>query len=191
MTHRLLFLRKFLAHRTRIGAVWPSSRWVARAMTAGLLPGDRVVELGAGTGAVTAEIWLHAPGRVLAIERDPDFCELLGRRFPSLEVVRGDAVELARILAARGLPRADHILCGLPLPWVPAPERWRLLDAARRALVPGGTFRQLTYMPWLHARWYRQYFGRVRCRLVIANLPPCGVYVCETPRHPGRQASEV
>ena len=47
-----------------------------------------------------------------------------------------------------------------------------------RRLAPGGTFRQLTHMPWVYYSLYRGYFEEVRFQLVPLNLPPGGVYIC-------------
>src|SRR5690606_17594442 len=47
------FFLNWLQNPLTVGAVAPSGRELARLMTAGLAPGARVVELGAGTGTLT------------------------------------------------------------------------------------------------------------------------------------------
>ena len=184
-----LFLSKFFRHGTTVGAVAPSSRWLARKLVGDIdfARAEHVVELGAGTGAITAELLGRAGDRCrcVIVERDPDFCDCLRRRFPGAEVVEGDARELETLLAERGITRVDHVLCGLALPWFAREDRHRILDTARRRLTPEGSFRQLSYMPWLHTREYRRYFEKVRFRLVFRNLPPGGFYVCTSPRAEG------
>lgn len=62
---------------------------------AGLTPDSAVLEIGPGCGALTEEL-LRRAGRVVAIEKDERLHGLLARRFaghPSLELVRGDALE--------------------------------------------------------------------------------------------------
>ena len=56
-------------------------------------PGDIVVEIGPGLGALTAELIARA-GRVIAIEIDRDLAARLSERFPphALELVVGDAL---------------------------------------------------------------------------------------------------
>jgi 16S rRNA (adenine1518-N6/adenine1519-N6)-dimethyltransferase len=56
-------------------------------------PGDLVVEIGPGLGALTAELVARA-GRVVAIEIDRDLAARLAERFPphALELVVGDAL---------------------------------------------------------------------------------------------------
>lgn len=181
-----LFFTKFLKLRTVVGSIVPSSRWYARRLVAGIdfATAATIVELGAGTGPVTAELLRRAGPhcRILAIERDPDFCARLRQRFPTAEIVQDDAVRLEHLLTERGLARVDHVICGLALPWLPPEDRHTLLDAARRVLAPHGSFRQLTYMPWLHTRVYRRYFARVGTRLAPCNVPPAAYYLCREPR---------
>jgi phospholipid N-methyltransferase len=178
----LLFFSKFLRHGRDIASFVPSSIWLAREVVKDIDFGAAqcVVELGAGTGPITAQLLRLAPPtcRVVVIERDADFCARLRERFPAADVVQADALELERLLDARGIRQVDHFLCGLPLPSFPRENRDRMLAAARRRLKPDGTFRQLTHMPWVYYRLYRHYFAQVRFHLVMCNLPPAGFYTC-------------
>jgi len=181
-----LFLTKFFRHGTTIGAVAPSSSLLARKFVENIDFSRPccVVELGAGTGPITAEL-LHQAGptcRTVIVERDPDFCNCLRRRFPGADVAEADARDLEDLLNERKIETVDHVLCGLALPWFARADRHRILDTVRRRLAPEGSFRQLTYMPWLHAREYRRYFNKVGFRFVFRNLPPAGFYVCTAPR---------
>ena len=45
--------------------------------------------------------------------------------------------------------------------------------------APGGSFRQLTVMPWVYYPLYRRYFTDLKFRFVPLNLPPGGVYICQ------------
>jgi phospholipid N-methyltransferase len=143
-----------------------------------------VVELGAGTGPITAELLrLAGPAcRTVIVERDPDFCARLREKFPGADVAQADALDLDRILAERGIDRVDHFLCGLPLPSFALKARERVFGVVGRRLAPGGTFRQLTHMPWVYYRMYRRYFTDVRFHFVLRNLPPAGFYTCSGPR---------
>jgi phospholipid N-methyltransferase len=180
----LLFFLKFLRHGTAIASFVPSSSYLARAVVQGI-DFDRahcIVELGAGTGPITAELLRHAPSscRLLIVERDPDFCRRLRERFPGADVAEADAADLERLLDERGLGTVDHFLCGLPLPSFQPAGRDHVLEAVRRRLDPAGTFRQLTHVPWVYYRLYRRYFEEVQFRLVFRNLPPAGFYVCRS-----------
>jgi phospholipid N-methyltransferase len=112
------------------------------------------------------------------VERDADFCHRLRQRFPQADVVQADAVELESLLEHRRLVSLDHVISGLPLPSFPSHKRDRLLKVVARKLTPQGTFRQLTHMPLVYYRLYRQYFTEVEFRFVPCNLPPGGYYIC-------------
>jgi SAM-dependent methyltransferase len=55
--------------------------------------GGRVLDVGAGTGALTAEL-LRRGAEVVAAEPSPEFCAALRERFPSIEVVQTPAEQL-------------------------------------------------------------------------------------------------
>ncbi|HYH66258.1 MAG TPA: methyltransferase domain-containing protein [Urbifossiella sp.] len=177
-----LLLRAFLRHGRRVAAFAPSSRGMARAMLRGIdFDAARcVVELGAGTGPITAELAPRLrPGTTfVTVEIDPVLCGRLKARFPHLDVVEADACDLDRLLAERGIRQVDHVLSGLPLPSFAPALRDGVLATAARVLSPAGSFRQLTVMPLVYYSLYRRYFDDVRFRFVAANLPPGGVYVC-------------
>ena len=182
----LLFFSKFLRHGSAIASFVPSSTYLARAVVQNLdfQKSRCIVELGAGTGPITAELLRLAPPtcRVLIVERDADFCLRLRERFPGADVVQADAVDLDRLLSERGIEQVDHFLCGLPLPSFERSACDRILDVVNRRLPADGTFRQLTHMPWVYYRMYRRYFADVGFRFVMRNLPPAGFYTCRRPK---------
>ncbi len=184
----LLFFSKFLRYGTAISSVAPSSRYLARAMVRDIdfARARCVVELGAGTGPVTAELVrrVQPPRHLLIVERDPDFCQRLRERFPGADVAQADAVELDRLLAERGLGGVDHVLSGLPLAMLRRADLDHLLGTVRRHLHPEGTFRQITEIPWLYYPLHARYFARVQFRFVLRNFPPGGIYICRDPLDP-------
>jgi len=177
-----LFLRKFLEQGKRVASFSPSSRALAEAMCRHLDPArpQTIVELGAGSGAVTAiaALRMHPESRLLAIERDADFAgHLARRRLPGVEVLHGDVRELATITASRGYEPVDVFMSGLPTPSLPGQVIHPVFDAL--AAGPAETvFSQLTVMPWVYKPFYRRLFERVTFECVPRNLPPGGVYHC-------------
>ena len=180
-----LMVKAFLKQGKRIASVAPSSRFMARKILDGI-DWDKtrtIVELGAGTGPITAAMVKAArpDTKLIVIELDPTLCGRLRDRFrdaPNVDVILGDATRFGELLAERGVPKVDHVLSGLPLPSFPAAARDAVLDVSARTIAEGGTFRQLTVMPMIYYKLYRRYFEDVRFRFVPFNLPPGGVYVC-------------
>lgn len=178
----LLFFSKFLKHGMAIASFVPSSVYVARALVRDVdwSKCKCIVELGAGTGPITAELLRLAPPtcKLLIVERDADFCVRLRERFPGADIIQADVVDLEKYLDERGIDKVDHFMCGLPLPSFPKEVKEHVLDMVERRLHPEGTFRQLTHMPYVYYRMYRRYFEQVKFHIVFRNFPPAGYYTC-------------
>lgn len=186
-----LMMRAFLTQGKKIASFAPSSRFMARKIIDGIdwKTTRTIVELGAGTGPITAEMVKAASpdAKLVVIELDPTLCGRLRDRFRdarNVDVIQGDATKFDQILAERGIAKVDHVLSGLPLPSFPVAARDAVLDVSARTIAEGGTFRQLTVMPLVYYKLYRRYFEDVRFRFVPFNLPPGGVYVCRGYRAP-------
>ncbi len=181
-TDRLLFLRKFLKHGRRVASVTPSSAALADAMAARVDP-DRpqtIVELGAGTGPVSAIVAArkHPDSRFLAVELEPDFAARLAVRCPEAEVLCADVADLSEQLRQRGVERVDVMLSGLPVPSLPRAVNRAVVEAFERFGDDQAVFSQLTVMPWVYRPLYQRLFERVDFELVMKNVPPGGAYHC-------------
>ena len=180
-----LFLGKFFRHGTAIASIAPSSPWLARATIGGIdwSAARMVVELGAGTGPITREIAhrAHPNCRVLVVERDPDFVALLRERHgnqANLEIVAADACEIRALLADRGILAVDHVVSGLPVPSFSRDHQRVLFRSLEGVLREGGGYHQITELPLVYWRFYRQFFERVAFVFEPRNLPPAGAYRC-------------
>jgi phosphatidylethanolamine/phosphatidyl-N-methylethanolamine N-methyltransferase len=143
------FIRSWMEEPLATGAVMPSGKPLARAMARFVDPEVRgpIVELGAGTGAVTAALVEQGieSHRMVLVESNPRFCRLLRARYPDATVVQGDAYALKRLLGhLLGAPAAA-VVSGLPLFNKPLKFRLRLLAEAFALLAPGAPFVQFTY----------------------------------------------
>src|SRR5258708_35112462 len=81
------FIRSWMEKPLSTGAVIPSGKPLARAMAQcvdPVAPGP-VIELGPGTGAVTAALLEQGiePSRMVLVEFNPTFCRLLRTRYPA------------------------------------------------------------------------------------------------------------
>lgn len=173
----LLFFRQWLRHPKDVGAIWPSSRRLARCMVANVpVQGDGLVlELGAGTGIVTRALLAHgvAPERLRVIERSPLFVRCLRRRFPELTIIEGDAAALADYLPAGRA--VDAIVSSLPLRAMP-PDVVAPILAQWQALVrPGGVVSQFTYAPLGRLKGSDAHFLQCADSWIVRNVPPARV----------------
>ncbi len=175
------FLRSWLERPLVVGAVMPSGKMLARTMAAFVdprIPGP-VIELGPGTGPVTDALVRRgvAQDRLVLVEYNPDFCQLLKRRFPKATIVQGDAYDLGETLSGVLEEPAAATVSSLPLFTKPMDQRLDLLEAAQALMHPDAPFIQFTYavVPPIPAR-SQGYRTRASNR-IWRNLPPARVWV--------------
>ncbi|CAK0771922.1 phosphatidylethanolamine/phosphatidyl-N-methylethanolamine N-methyltransferase [Gammaproteobacteria bacterium] len=172
-----IFLRELVANPREVGAVWPSSRQLAKRIAAAV-PCDgqgKVIELGGGTGAVTEALLTRGipPERLVVIERAPTLAALLRVRFPGVQVVEGDAMHLTDLL--RDEKGISVIVSGLPLRSLPPRVVATIIREVSEVLEPGGLFVQFTYL-MRPQRSISQRFAAISSRLVLGNIPPARVW---------------
>jgi len=178
MSEMPAFLFLALCRPSTVGAVLPSSRRLAETM-AGAASGCRcLIELGAGTGAITAALHhRHPQVPLLAVELEPLLARQLHARFPTIEVRAAAAHEVLR--EAAGLPGDTVLVSSLPFRSLPPRLRLRSSLAIERFLNagPGRRLVQYSYLP-------REPFalrgpGTLRWRRLAAvwgNAPPAWVW---------------
>ncbi|HEX7970510.1 MAG TPA: rRNA adenine N-6-methyltransferase family protein, partial [Stellaceae bacterium] len=144
-----LFLTRWLKAPHRIGAVAPSSRFLARAMAreVDVRQAALVVELGGGTGSITRALLEAglAPERLVVVERDERLYRLLRTRFPSVRVVQGDAAQLVALLRPLGITAAATVVSSLPLLSMPKRLRRHIVEQCFALLGERGRLVQFTY----------------------------------------------
>jgi phosphatidylethanolamine/phosphatidyl-N-methylethanolamine N-methyltransferase len=175
------FLKNWLKNPLRMGAVAPSGPVLARRMASYVDPAGTgpVIELGPGTGAITAALVSRGvdPRRLVLVEYSVDFCRLLRERFPTATVVHGDAYTLNRTLAGRLNEPADALVSGLPLMTRPEPIRLKLLNDALALMKPGAPFVQFTYSVTSPIPMKSSVFTAEPSERIWRNIPPARVWV--------------
>ena len=180
LADNLRFLRALIARPKNIGAVLPSGPALSQAIARQIgnpLAGP-VLELGPGTGAITQAILDHGvpPERLTTVEYDPEMSAELASRYPAVEVIRGDAFDLAHTLGPG--PRAPFaaIISGLPLLNFPMARRRAFMEALVRRLAPGAPIIQFSYGTSAPVA-APEGFALRRAAMVWANVPPARVWV--------------
>lgn len=177
-----VFWRRWLRDPFGVGALGPSSAGLAAAMAdCAAIDGGEFIELGGGTGAVTAALLRSGlePERLTVVERDPRLHRHLQARFPRVRAVLGDARDLCGIVDREAVPPAAAIVSSLPLLAMPWQMRRDILDAAFANLRSSGCFVQFTYGPGAPVpdpvRRALRLRGERTAR-VWRNLPPATVW---------------
>jgi phosphatidylethanolamine/phosphatidyl-N-methylethanolamine N-methyltransferase len=159
-----------------VSALTPSSPSLARAIANEVDAGREglVVELGPGTGAVTAALLARgiAPKSLLLVECEPQFVLVLRRLYPALDVRCGDALRLDDYLAPS--TRVAAVVSGLPILHLPPEIRRRLVRQSLACQDAGGLFIQLSY-GW-QSPVPAEAGVTVAKRTVWSNFPPAHIW---------------
>jgi len=183
LTEGLRFLRLWARNPIHVGAIAPSSRELARAMARQIdvaRPGA-VIELGGGTGSITAALLKAGvrPADLVVIEREPALCATLSRKFPGTTVIRGDARDLAKLLRDAGVDRINAVVSSLPLLSLPRGVGRRIIDQAISVLPEDGMLIQFTYglLSPVSRRQRRSLALKAdRAAWILQNLPPASIW---------------
>jgi phosphatidylethanolamine/phosphatidyl-N-methylethanolamine N-methyltransferase len=174
------FFRRWLSSPKSMGSIWPSSQALARALAeltvAG--PGEFVVELGGGTGAITKGLLAHGfpRDRLAVIELDSDLADFLERRLPGCRVVCGDATRLKDLLASNGIEGVGTVISGLPMVGMPFAFQKAIVGQALSVVRPGGRLLQYSYSPVPPIRTGALGVRAELARYVVWNLPPASIW---------------
>lgn len=204
LKERALFLREALKSMTEVGSVIPSSQATAKAMTAAFRQRTspaRILEVGAGTGPITARIVREMrPGDHLDIyEINPDYTDFLGRRFekePAFQRVQSQCtIYTEGIAGIERVPQYDYIISAVPFTVFPPDAVAEFFETYRDILKPDGV---LTYIEYAFGRHIMRAFTQkgpkrdkleavgnvvthyidnyqVRHQFVVLNAPPARI----------------
>ncbi|MSR57286.1 MAG: methyltransferase domain-containing protein [Planctomycetaceae bacterium] len=170
------FLRQYRQRFETTGAIAPSSRFLARALTRPIERHRgpvRVLEVGPGTGAVTRRIVrLLKPDDALdLVELNPSFVNVLRRRFaddPHYRRVADRAtVHQCPIQEFRSDVPYDYIVCGLPFNNFPPPLVREIFEVLFRLLTPTGV---LSYFEYMYMRPLRKLVSNSAGRRRLSEL---------------------
>ena len=177
------FFLRYVKNPASIGAVCPSSRFLARKMVEPLtriVGGDDVVaEFGSGTGAVTKYIASELSvkqSNLFCFEFDPVSADVLRAKFPSANIVNDSAEKISAL--GDSLSRLKCIVSCLPLLSLPEQVVVNILQNAENALPKGGLFVQFTYnLAHSPAEPHFKTMKRISTSFAALNIPPARIDV--------------
>ena len=176
----------FLRAPQEIGAILPSSPYLARRMLKAVhLENARiVVELGAGTGAITTELLnrIEAKTRLIIIDSNAEAISILRQRLPdreNLTLIHGDARELQSLLQSMQIARVDAIVSSLPYASMSEETVNQILSQSAQLLADTGHFVAFQYTPVIK-RILKIHFEIHHSEIEFINFPPAIVYLCKS-----------
>jgi phosphatidylserine decarboxylase len=156
------FGRAFRGDSTGVGAVLPTSRFAAQALSVEVARDPRpkhILEAGAGTGAVTAELvrLLGPDDRLTVVEINPELAAYLRERFdtdPEFARVREQAQVIETgVEQLDGHDRFDYIVSAIPFSNLPPEIVASILMRYQALLKPGGA---LSFIEYAYGRALKQ-----------------------------------
>lgn len=175
-----LFFRQWLRSPKSMGSVIPSSRFLAQAVAREVAwrPGQFVVELGGGTGAITEGLIARGipRDRLVVVELDGPLYGFLKERFPDSLVIQGDATRLDEIIARFPIGEIGTVISGLPMVGMPISFQRAIIDQGFKAVGPGGFMLQYSYSPVSPVPARELGVTSRMARFVPLNVPPAFVW---------------
>jgi len=178
------FFLAALSKQHQIGGIVPSQRFLINKMIEPIPPtyGGTIIELGAGTGALTLRLAERCPeAEIVACEIDPvlarDGKESLLRaghngRVQFLPIA---AENLLERLNTNGAGKVDFVISGIPIACLGRAKVNALLDAIWRSLREGGMYIQFQHS-LIDRKRIQARFADLRIVPVLLNFPPAVVY---------------
>jgi phospholipid N-methyltransferase len=176
----MLLLKELWHNPKTVGAVWPSSDRLAKKMAAQISPKHPgfVIEIGAGTGAITKALLARGilPTHLIVIEQSANLVDHLHEMFPEVVIIKGDAAHLRQILPA-AVNQINAIVSSLPLRSLPNEQVSVILNELHALLPPESKLIQFTYDLFSKEERYMEGFRLIKSFSVWLNIPSAKVQV--------------
>lgn len=176
------FLTEYIKHPKTIGAVAPSSKYLAGNMIKNIdfSKCSAIAEYGAGTGIFTAEVIRNRKRgtKFIVIEQNEYFYNILRRKFSKCRdvyIIHGDARNLEKYMKKYGIKSVDYIISGLPFASLPSKISDGILLSTKKILSEnGGKFITFQYTLF-KKKLFERFFDIDDISVALRNLPPAFV----------------
>lgn len=180
----LLFLKQYITKPRTVGAVLPSSKYLAGKMieSVDFNHSSCIVEYGPGTGVFTERILKKREKNtiVLIFETNAGFYKLIKEKYqdrPNCYVINDSAEYIGRYLKKHGFDEADYIISGLPFASLPNNISSNILTQTKKYLKKHGKFITFQYT-LLKKNFIKKYFNEIQIKRELRNIPPAYVLCC-------------
>jgi phosphatidylethanolamine/phosphatidyl-N-methylethanolamine N-methyltransferase len=186
-----VFFLEFFKSWNKTASVAPSSPFLARALCRPIdfQRARVIVELGPGTGAITAELLRRmAPDAALyAFDINAALLDHARERFHGdsrFVPILGGAETIRATLGPKGVHHADAVVSSLGLTSMPDELRSSIVDQVAEYLGDSGVYTQYQYpisavtYKFKERDFLKKYFHEIKVEHVMLNLPPADVFAC-------------
>ncbi|GAO98084.1 ribosomal RNA small subunit methyltransferase A [Caedimonas varicaedens] len=176
----LLFLKRWLKHPLRLGAIAPSSPALTSLISRSISvkPENYIVELGAGTGTVTRRLLEYGipSAQLYVVELDPELCAFLQKSLPNVHVIQGNATDLASLLPKEVIGKVSSVVSGMPMSTMPLNVQRKIIDACLEVMMPDGEIVQYSYHVTSPIPALKLGLSKKRIGTAFLNLPPASLW---------------
>lgn len=176
-----MFLFEYIKNPRSVGAVLPSSKYLAAAMINAIdfENTNCIVEYGPGTGAFTEKILarVHPSTIVILIEQNPTFYKELQQLYghkPNVILINDSAERIKDILFEHSITKIDYIVSGLPFASLPKAVSDEILTRTSEVVGNHGTFITFQYS-LLKEKYLHSFFQEGTRKKLLCNFPPAYV----------------
>lgn len=177
-------LRQYLKDIRGVGAVAPSSKYLAKKMLADIdfTKAKLILEYGPGTGVLTKEIVKRkrSDAIVISIEFNAKFHgDLVAKivKDDTINIVHGSAEEVRAIMKQHGVQgEVDLVVSGLPFASLPKQMSENIMTETKKVLKKNGAFVTFQYTPFKKA-FLLNYFDKLVITKEFRNIPPAYVFL--------------
>lgn len=179
-----MFVLEYIKNPRSVGAIAPSSKYLAEKMISDINFKDAkcIIEYGPGTGIFTEKILskVKEDTIVILIEINKEFYNILKDRYGyknNVIILNDSAENIDKILEKYSIEKVDYILSGLPFTSLPSDVSRSILSKTARILEDEAGFITFQYS-LLKLGFFKKYFSNLKYKRVIRNFPPAYVLEC-------------
>ncbi|MBW9173451.1 class I SAM-dependent methyltransferase [Clostridium estertheticum] len=178
------FIKEFIKKPNFIGAVAPSSEYLAKKMIEDInfKECNCIIEYGPGTGVFTEKLIARKKENtlLLVIENNKEFCEGLLSMYgykKNVKIINDGAENIKKYLKQYNIKQVDYVVSGLPFTVLPVSISNTILKNTKEILSNEGEFITFQYS-LLKKNFFKNYFNSVKVKKAMINLPPAYVLKC-------------
>jgi phospholipid N-methyltransferase len=180
----LSFLLQYITNPKTVGAIFPSSKFLALKMIKNIdfHNAKFIIEYGPGTGVFTEKLlkMRSNDATILLIEYNYEFYNILREKYEkeqNIHIIHGSAENIDKYMSDYNIPYADYIISGLPFASLPIDVSCKILEKTQKSLGDGGKFITFQYT-LLRKNFIEHYFKDTNISKEFRNLPPAYIFSC-------------
>lgn len=190
-----MFLLEYIKNPRKVGAIAPSSKYLAYEMinTINFQDTNCIVEYGPGTGVFTEKILARAKEttKIILIEVNKTFYNILQELYGhkrNVIILNDSAENIKDILKMHSIEKVDYIISGLPFASLPKTVSDCILDRSSEVLSKHGEFITFQYT-LVKKKYIESFFRNMNHRKVVKNFPPAYVLKCKGDKYDRKDIS--